>query len=1310
MDRTKKYNYIEVVNKMVPEVYRDTDFKLFGSEEDVSVTFLGKILKAAMENDKFFSGVTDKSGGTYSRNEMAPFFVPKNKKTRITPNSFSRNILSLYGYSFESFRTTQELYNFFSGTFLPDSTLNNPSGLHAIMSGTAFGEYSSLSSVHNYLIDNLGMFYFMNTSSLSSTSVSAYASSLITDAILDPLTKGEPATEKDAINSLFSYFWHNRDDNSYCKSFIPTEYASGTSEISGGTYTSGVQLLSSVHIHLNTWTDDRLQDHTFLSDSLEVLIGGGQYPKQMRDAGPFQRFLKAVSLGIADTNLILEEISDLLSIDECPERFLELLANNIGWIFLTGEYSKWRAQLRNAVLMYKSKGSVLGMTAAFKLIFPDGLFSMSDITECWESYVPKLLYYLLKTESFIAKNESWFDRIDTLFPGSKPDVKFNQAPRSYVNGEDRNCRFFVDAILEDMHNQFHNIQIQDRDFRILDMWRCLPDGVPGGRGFKHRNYPQDNDSPPFHVSVPPWEKYGFYKETKFGTDEIEYLCKTLSGAREDFGFEVGEGYVAAFKTMLTTAYESIYAVTGTPTYGENNKFLFFTSGHALPPNYTKYVEFGHTSSLRDFDTWNTKSSHIFSVMSLSSIDNTLVKYDTFRNKGALQVYVDVLREFLPLHVTARIILHHELEDTHCTNGTLCVLSNQCLDTHNLGTLNSFRTSFFVGASGTGSFSSTVNEDGRVLPPTSGIFWDATATNLDRTASRRRNYKYSLPCYPYTRTGKGMPIAVTHFPYATSASIADLSSDPYLNTWEYVIKGFDYNLQDFYDISSSVWDTSSYFSGAGACMTSGTTFSSFDLSNTYPIRAVPDDPTSCDQVPLRRDNLDGVMRVMTRRILKNSFSDKKFSDLDYRTFVFGDSVHRNYHIYRGEFSGALDDRTVPGYYNYGGHNFISYAYGPTIWNNDLRFKGNILANTSAVTSLGSGDPPEFGSYVPEWSSVIGGTDADGASYFNLSGATVTLSSKTYFGDSPVAQYLSSMEGVVSDTDFFGDPILRTREILSGLELRQVGSISNCFAVVNTKDASIHNATRDYSITFYNQGVGNIQLVIPFDPSDIGQAYYNKLRPQSKFKIITAVSTQKDKDPQSLEVELTTSGLLDDAGNSFVWAYSWLDDKWKPYTRDLQFKKRFLVTDDCPRELITEFNTLESRTEKSVPCGPIFKTGDVHTSSTAYTLKVSNVLNTRSENSVISNGLTVYGISIVDKTLNLDTNSFNSNDTCEIYQFWDTLSEGDFSRTPANITNTIFGANGGSRAEYVELVGGATSTSQGFIVQDGRQDYNEYIISD
>ena len=565
---TNKYDYIDVVNRMVPEMYRETDFRLFGEEEDVSLTFLGKLLKAAIQNNLFFDV------STLDASTVAEWFVPS-EGTSITPNTFQGKILTPYGLTFDSFQNKTEFKEWFSGTFLPDSVVNNPTGFLAEVSGYGFGFASSLPLVHDYLIDCLGLFYFMNDGGLAGTAASGDCSALMVDYIVDPLFKGETVTTKDGLNALFRFFWENRDDSSYYASFFPPTHASGTAELSGNQYLSGLQMFSAIEVQLETWTDERLKNNQFYKDSLSTLLNGGDFPTRLRDAGPFQRFLKAISLGIADINLIIEEIGDLLSIDDCPEQFMELLANNIGWQFLTGDFGKWRAQLRNAVMVYKTKGSVVGFDAVCKLIFPNGTFAASDVNEAWESYIPKLIYYFIKTESFIAREGLEFEPQDVLFGGSFPsDVRFNQCPESYQDAKDRNYRFLTDAVLEYYNNSLDGkgIIIQGKPFKELSMWRCLPGP---DKGFYHRNYPTDPEGEVgYKVAVPPWEKYGFYTECEFDYGSVDFLCDVLSGSRGEFGFEVSSTYVEQFKTLLYGALNTVYELSGTPTLATNNKNAF----------------------------------------------------------------------------------------------------------------------------------------------------------------------------------------------------------------------------------------------------------------------------------------------------------------------------------------------------------------------------------------------------------------------------------------------------------------------------------------------------------------------------------------------------------------------------------------------------------------------------------------------------------------------------------------------------------------------------------------------------------------
>lgn len=1328
MKHTNKYNYIDVVNQFVPEFYRETDFAAFGSEEDVSLTFCGKVLKAAIENNLYW----DVSG--YTRDELASFFISTNKLTRISPKSFDQQLLAPYGKSLASFRSAAELKDFVSGTLLPDTRLNDPSGFYSHLSSIGFGAYSSVGVTHEYLVDTLGMFYFFNTPyQLSSTEASSCASSLMLDALVDPILAGREATEQDAINVLFKHFWYTKEETPYNKSFIPLHYASGTAELSGATYASGTQLLSSVLVQLSTWTSPRLRDQSFLTDSLGILLDDGPFPVRMRDAGPFQRFLKAISLGIADINLILEDISYLLSIEECPTEFLELLGNNIGWRFLTGDYTRWRAQLRNAVLMYKTKGSVTGLDAALRLIFPDGTFSSEDVAECWECYIPKLLYYLLKTESWMPKvwNEGY--TLDEIGFNKPADITWNIAPPTYVDALDRNIRFGVDMILEEMHRRFKNIQINGKNFRKLPMWTCIPEP----RGFSHRNYPQDtanygqarDASSGFLVRVPPWEKYGFYRQTEFNQPVIDFLCNTLSGTRGDFGFEVNQTYVQAFRELLTTAREETFEISGLPKYSDNNKFRFFVSGHTLPPNYTKLVQYGHASSLSDFDTWNTKSSYVFSQLYASSMDFAVERYDTFRNKAALEVFRDVLRDFVPLHVTARITVVQDLEDWHSIFSQLSVQLTECMDDFSTEFFASQRAQFWAGASGTGDLSATVvNQDGRILPAydiSENYFWHGIATDLDRNTSRRRNYRYALDCYPYTREGKSQPVALNHYQYATAYSASKLPADQWLNTTEYIVKGFDYLTQAYEPSSSSTWDFSGYYNNTGAgCLQGGSTTSGYDLSSSYPIRAVPETDMTPSSHVIYRNNMRGIVQVITSDKIRKADDPSSivFSDLDYRSYNFGTKMHKGWNVYTGEFGTRLKNTVSTAVPFYGGYNFISYAYGPTIYNSDFRYRGEIVFTTQSPAPITSGTLPGANQYLygydPQWSGVVGGSQAGAQTYVAADGAIQTVHRPSYFKDAPIASSVESERGRIPFVMPNGLQGFYTREILSGLYIAQTKPDSESFIIINDGDASsIYNSVRYPSVSFYNVDGNSLRVQVPLGqptfshPADGG---YNKLRGQSQFRLdLTAKTVSRTKD-QSISVHLMTSGAVSNDGNPITWAYSWQEGKWLIWdattTPESKFVKNIPVGADisCPEPLSLNFHTMDILTEKEIPCGRDIKSATVHTGDTGYLLSVwaPTPITTNTSNAY-DDGVTLYEISFVDTVLNHCVNDFNSYETYEIYKFWDSMAAKRgpipdneslvpsiqyYSRDELWSSGTME-ASGGSKGSYIELLGDDNYSASG-----------------
>jgi S-adenosylmethionine hydrolase len=199
-------------------------------------------------------------------------------------------------------------------------------------------------------------------------------------------------------------------------------------------------------------------------------------------------------------------------------------------------------------------------------------------------------------------------------------------------------------------------------------------------------------------------------------------------------------------------------------------------------------------------------------------------------------------------------------------------------------------------------------------------------------------------------------------------------------------------------------------------------------------------------------------------------------------------------------------------------------------------------------------------------------------------------------------------------------------------------------------------------------------------------------------------------QSLAVELSTSGVLDDIGAVVEWRFCWRDEKWIPSTTvdDHIFTKvlPISVTARCPETLSASFHTQDIFTVKSIPCGDTFKSGDVHTSSTGYLLKVkSNTTNDIFDNTV-RDGIVIYEISVVDTVLNQSMNYFNSKEIDTIYTFWDGLTTTSYSRD-ATYSTSSFEVSGGSKAEYVELLGGSTNSGS---TTEGSYTYRSFNMKD
>ena len=643
-----KYNYIDQVQHLVPELYDELDFRLYGEEEDVNYAVLGKLLRAI----KHIDGLLPVSGNTET-STLYQYYLPENKLTRVTPQKFSEKILRADKKQWSDFKNQGEFLHYVSGSLLPKIRANDAqtswaSGVSSYVDRTT----SDAGLVQQYLVDHLGLLYFLNTSGGPGLDP---PSALITSALGD-VFYGDTFDEEAGTKLLFEYFWLNRETSAGFQEYLPHPW-NQVSAYQAGNYTSGTQMLESLKTLIGTWTTQQDENSLFLKDSLELSILG-QTPKRMESKGAMAKFLKAIAYGFYDIKSLVTDIGDLLDIERCPSDFLDYLAHYVGWKLLTDDVDKWRNQLRQAIYVYKSKGTRNSIDYVLNELIPSSIFdpnnTVSGVTETWESYLPNLMYYLIRTASPVSKDmtslqatvNDWRDYANR----NNLDI-----PVHMGTDIDSSCRFLVDALLHYLHINHGMIRIGNIDYTETPFWTNQPDP-----SYFHRGK---------HISVPPWEHDRFYLNSRITPRLVLDLSGFFQSPTDGFGLQVPSGIVGQFATLLRDVVE-VKDDGDTPlAWGDNQAFKFFTSSQQLAPNYKEIIAEGDIESASLLDYWNSKSSTVFTKLDAANIDfeETRLLYSEATNKignKAIDTIVDVLRQFAPFHVINKIYVGQYMDDKY----------------------------------------------------------------------------------------------------------------------------------------------------------------------------------------------------------------------------------------------------------------------------------------------------------------------------------------------------------------------------------------------------------------------------------------------------------------------------------------------------------------------------------------------------------------------------------------------------------------------------------------------------------------------
>jgi hypothetical protein len=945
-----KPNYYEAIKYILPSYLYEDDIQTTPKDSDPVDLIINSHISIANNISSVLpiSGIPDTVYSSLaSFNGISPFFVKQNNLTNITTKTFEDKVLYFYNKTFNDFSTSAELSSYLESTILPGIALNNPDT-------SVFSDVGESSAIQVYLINELSWMYMLNTSGASFD-----PSSYVRDVIVDKLYRGNPFRIDDGIKGLVEHVWRNDLTDYY-----PTSLFASSSE----DHLNGTQQLEKFKTWVEVIYSPLYADRSDfkVKDRFDLFYENSTTYVDKIESGPFARLIRALSFFAFDISNETEQISTLYDIDDCPDEYLPLIAQLIGWDLFGSDPNRWRLQLRSAVPVYKAIGTKAATQRAINTIFPKSIFPIEGrLTELWESYVPYLIYYALATESEYFKDYSTW----TSETASRMGVT-----RYSSTSMDENIKLAVDRIIYETVLSFPS------KFNT-EFW-------PEYFNYRSRNYP-----------VPPFEEYPYYVNVELNNEMIDFITDRLVcfGVREQFALDVSS-YI----------YNNSLATDDQPREGS---WLLFTSGYNEPSNLSSLITNINDKRFEYTSLWSGKSSHFKLVLDASEFDFAKKGLDSTLSQDAVTVVSKAVRNSAPAHSIPLISLEVSGDsDVLSLSGDILPLVWMDRVEVDAGAgRNNYSTALVLG-----SYKRGVNESGTVIgrsatknSVTPEILASVTATDLDRNSARRRSYEKVMPFNGYyDRTGFNMPIG-----FGVSGDLTPkytLGLVPSSNT--FVPVSSHLSLPDIWDQCEGLQSTNTYYEYAVS-----NTISARDLSGSlshqitrgqlpevyatmhsikerqkwllsyleYGPPAILEEiavaSSYYEQDPIGTELwLDALYRVLESRTsgsiqsFANSMSndgidasgeynssyttvesiDKFYSfpasQQSFYNFEFGRDLHRLYHIYKNNFQWH---RLSPDVQEQDGANIFSHTFGPLLYNHDFEYLGD-YASDIITTDLGN----------------------------------------------------------------------------------------------------------------------------------------------------------------------------------------------------------------------------------------------------------------------------------------------------------------------------------------------------------------------
>tara|TARA_R110001583_G_scaffold59799_1_gene177816 strand:- start:74109 stop:80393 length:6285 start_codon:yes stop_codon:yes gene_type:complete len=1014
-----KRNFVDAVEIITPDLYLEDDLALSGVQVKATDQLINshvisaakiqetlKISASALTGSNLFSSIDNING-------FSQFFLTKNNLTNVTPESFQEKILTPLGQKLSSFQSSSDFGDYVSGTFLPKIYLNNTN----IKTDTSSYFGSTQLATTEYIINNLGWLYFLNTSAPAGGSLAP--STLVASSLVRTIYNDRDYKLNDAVKDYQTYIWENYSSSSVPFELIPNRFAIGA-----GTFTSGTQNLEKLKTLVDVVYSPLGIDKTDkkIEEAFNHYLSATEVVETTEYRGPFSKFLRGVSYGMFDVNDQVEGLSNLNSIENCPASHLPFLADILGWKLYGKNSASWRNQIRNAPSIYSKKGTKQAIIDALNAIIPQNPINTSGaINELYESYLPNLIYYVLATGTEL------FD--PTTFT---QDIALAHGLDTYSQtNKDFNIRLGVDSVLKQLITHFpDNFVVRNQPFRVTrlvngkawfgpiieiadDVWVTAIYGEQGEILYDPRvavdvdilqdprfTFNYRNKTTP----MPPWEEEKFYDNCVVNTELLLFLSQILKtfGVSDDL-VEALYSYVDGY--VVRASYQTDLYI--------GNSFVFYTSGQHYPPNQGSIFANYEDDKYEYLSLWSGKSSTFDFSVSGGSFDD-----DVFQDSSAAVTTTDILNslqvvdDLSPAKAIPRIRFSKGAAESASGADYICASVRVGLESRDpSGNIGGATISGVYDRAQHGSLGSELLPDfvedlsrtrfshggrpvfrreqanyriGQSLMDTSNVFNTEklvpVASSVGRNSARRRNFHNALGKKKwFSRGGSNMPCF-----YNNTGTLLD-----------FVSLGF--NPSAFSFATPSTETLSGVYTTDCSANIANSTDTRFGVptKNTFLARSAPGGAVeygSCDMY-VRRDRIpEEILLLYTLNEKKKKAIAKHIYDLNYAylspsagwvnmvdSFAnkltdeglskFSSPVFTQrslgtkgltslYNTYCTYFSGtdnnALPESISKDYVN-GGANILSHTYGPTLRNATFVYDGSSLQTSAQLVNNTLVDP-------------------------------------------------------------------------------------------------------------------------------------------------------------------------------------------------------------------------------------------------------------------------------------------------------------------------------------------------------------------